>query len=202
MYTYIKKSIPNVYIELEDLMSPELYHNLGNNSYNDYLLDKWILLTDTQVEFHKQHPEASEKEVIFMTLQDKPQLPERTLEDAKQEMIRKIDSYDSSSNINQFIINDSIPAWFTVEERSNYKNSIDSAKVLNIEELSFFVGDTVLSIDTDLAEKMLATIQMYADTCFIVTKQHKLKVNSLSTIEEVDQYDYTTGYPDKLNFKL
>lgn len=48
----------------------------------------------------------------------------------------------------------------------------------------------------------LAQIQLYADRCYIVTETHKSNVNALKTIEEVDNYDITSGYPEKLNFNI
>jgi len=87
--------------------------------------------------------------------------------------------------VNDFIINDTIHGWFTVEERTSYRNSIDSAKLIGIQELSFFVGDNLFTVSVEDAERMLAMIQLYADQCFIVTKQHKININALQTIEEV-----------------
>ena len=49
---------------------------------------------------------------------------------------------------------------------------------------------------------MLAQIQLYADQCFIVTKQHKAAVEALDSIEAVDNYDVTAGYPTKLTFNV
>jgi hypothetical protein len=50
------------------------------------------------------------------------------------------------------------------------------------------------------AKILLAKIQRYADACFLVTQQHKIAVNSLTTIEAVENFDYKTGYPEKLKF--
>jgi hypothetical protein len=49
---------------------------------------------------------------------------------------------------------------------------------------------------------MLAQIQLYADQCFLVTKQHEAAVNALDSIESVDNYDITLGYPTKLVFNV
>jgi hypothetical protein len=49
---------------------------------------------------------------------------------------------------------------------------------------------------------MLAQIQLYADQCFIVTKQHITAVEALETIEEVDAYDVSADYPQRLIFTL
>ena len=120
-------------------------------------------------------------------------------------MIYQIDTYDSSSDVNGFeatVSGMTIEGWFTPEERSNYKSSIDAAKLLGVETLYFYLGDVELAVTPVQAEYMLAQIQLYADQCFIVTKQHKLAVESMETIEEVDGFDYTADYPQKPNFNL
>lgn len=199
MYTYVKRNIPRHYVTLENKLNPDLYSNIGS-TYQDYLYNKYVLLTDEQVAFHNEYPEATVEEVFNLAINDNSE-PARTLEVAKKEMLQKIDSHDASDEVNGFLIN-GIKAWFTVQERNNYKASIDSAKLLGIESLSFFIGDHLLTITPEMAEHMLAAIQLYADQCFIVTKQHKLKVESLESIEEVDLYDYYAGYPKMLEFEL
>lgn len=194
-YTYIKRDIKGYYIEFDEMFNPELYDNIGS-TFQDFLNNLWVLLSDEQVAFHVEYPDASVNEVWNM------QLDQRTLDDAKVEMIEKIDDYDSSNNVNGFTVNGEIEGWFSPEERSNYKSSIDAAKLLGIETLSFFIGDNLLTLPTLMAEQMLAQIQLYADQCYIVTKEHKLAVENLSTIEEVDAFPYTVGYPQKLDFTV
>ena len=195
-YTYIKRDIRGYYMEFNEMLNPNLYDNLGT-TYQDYLNNKWVLLSDEQVAFHNEHPTASVKEVWDMELTP---IPPRTLEQAKTEMIQRIDEYDTSDNVNGFTINDEVEGWFTPEERSNYRSSIDAAKLLGVSGLSFYVGDMLLEVTPTQAEYMLAQVQLYADQCFMVTKQHKLTVEALETIEEVDKFDYTADYPQKINF--
>lgn len=197
-YTYIKRDIKGNYVVLNNILTSDLYSNLGE-TWDDYLENKWVLLTDEQISFKDSNPTAKVKEVFNMELTP---IAERTLEDAKREMKNKIYEYDQSINVNGFTINNEIEAWFTVQERTNYKSSIDAAKLLGVETLSFYVGDVMFNISPAMAEQMLAQIQLYADQCFIITKQHKSMVDSLENIDDVDNYEYMNGYPTKLNFEL
>ena len=43
---------------------------------------------------------------------------------------------------------------------------------------------------------------MYAIDCYRTTEMHKTNVNNLDVIENVELYDYTDGYPDKLEFNV
>ena len=198
MFTYIKHDIKGFYATFEKELNSELYDNLGS-TWEDFIANKWVLLSNDQVEFRKSNPSAKIHEVWTMQLDP---VHVRNIEDAKNEMIGKIEQYDHSGDVNGFTINNSIEAWFTPSERSNYKSSIDAAKLLGLDSLSFYVGDVMLDITPTVAEGLLAQIQLYADQCFIVTKQHKAAVEALQTIEEVDNYDYTAGYPSKMNFDI
>ena len=58
----------------------------------------------------------------------------------------------------------------------------------------------LLEVTPAQAEFMLAKIQLYADQCYIVTKQNKIAVDALDTIEAVDAFNYKGGYPGKITF--
>lgn len=198
-YIYIKYDIPKQYIMLDEALDSELFSDLGS-TFDDFLKNKWVPLSEEQIKFKEENPQASIKEVWEMELRP---IPTQTLEEYKENKINEITLFDESSNVNSFTVNHMLSAWFTPSERSNYKSSIEAAKLLGLNSLSFFVGDMMLEInDISLAELMLAQIQLYADQCFLVTKQHKVNVMNLETIEEVKEYDFTVGYPEKLNFDL
>ena len=197
-YTYIKYDVKGIYVAFDEKFNEELYNNIGT-TYEDYLDNKWVLLSNEQVKFHKENPTATVYEVWNMQLTP---APERTLDDARSEMKSKIENYDSSDAVDGFTINGVLPAWFTVEERSNYANSINAAELLGQETLTFYVGNMEMQVPTSSAKGMLAQVQLYADACYIVTKKHLAAVDALNTIEEVDAYDYKQGYPEKLNFNL
>lgn len=203
MITYIRKSIKGYYIEFPEEIDATYWEGKIGSTYEDFKNDKWIRLSDEQVAFHKEYPEASISQVIEMEI---PKPYERTIEDAKQEKIWQIEEYDRSSNVNSFNVtfgeNNVTSAWLTPDQRSNYKNSIDATKLVGLEEVHPMFNGIQLTIPISTAEMALAQIQLYADRCYIVTETHKSNVNALETIEEVDNYDITSGYPEKLNFNI
>lgn len=202
MYTYIKLSIAKHYVTFEEPLNPEEYNNLGEN-WQDYLDNKWVLLSSEQITFHEENPIASVKEVWDMELTP-PYV--RTLEDAKNEKIQEINDYDISDVVNGFDIerNEEIIAssWLTPTERANYRSSIDAAELVGLTELSLYIGEMPATLPVQTAKLMLAQIQLYADQCFIVTKQHIASVEALDSIADVDAYDVSVGYPDRLVFTL
>lgn len=199
MYTYIKKEIPGHYFRPQEPLTEENCDVLGS-TFEDYLNGKFVPLNEEQIAFAEENPEASIKEIFEMHIEEAiPYV--RTLEDAKNELKHRISLHDHSEEVNSFTVN-GLTAWFTPTERANYKQSIEAAKLVNMATLQFFIEDNLLEVGTSEAEEMLALIQLYADKCYIVTRQHNLAVDKLETIEDVDNYDYTVGYPDKLEFTL
>ena len=135
--------------------------------------------------------------------------PNEDLEKAISDKIAEIKAYDTSSNVNDFTINEIYHKWLTPDERASYKTSIESVKTLIAKNLitddivTFDFGDIKASISTDTATTLLAQIQYYADKCWLVTSAHKKEVRALKTIDEVKAYDITKDYPiEKLNFTL
>ena len=49
---------------------------------------------------------------------------------------------------------------------------------------------------------MRLQLENYAFDCFNVTAAHKKAVSELKSIEEVESYDYKTGYPEMLRMEV
>lgn len=199
MVTYIKKNINGNYVTLDNELDGALHNNVGT-TYEHYLNNWWVRLNDEQVKFHKDNPNASIEEVIKMELKIVPAVD--PLVSAKNKVLSEIRRYDTSDKVNNFIINDAVNAWFSVQERLNYKQSVEAAKLLKEETLDFLVNGAPFTVSVTNAEYMLAQIQRYADKCYMVTEQHKYNVNNLTTVEEIKSYDYKQGYPEMLKFEL
>ncbi|MCQ2137896.1 MAG: DUF4376 domain-containing protein [Bacteroidales bacterium] len=121
--------------------------------------------------------------------------PEELLERAKAERIAELEAYDSSEAVNGFTLGGRT-MWIVPAERTNYLNTMQGAQRLGIESVPF-MGQTIAVGD---AIRMLDAINIYAMQCVAVTDAHETAINALATIEEVEAYDFTIGYPDKLNF--
>lgn len=202
MITYIRKSIKGYYVEYPSEIDSIYWGGKIGTTYRDFLDGKWVRLSDEQVQFHNDNPNASIREVWDMELTP---IPERTLEQAKLEKITQIENYDSSSMVNSFDVtvgDQVVTTWITPDQRSNYKNSLDSAELLGLEEVHPVFNGIQLTLPTSTAKMALAQIQIYADRCYIVTETHKAEVNALEAIDDVDNYDITSGYPEKLTFTI
>lgn len=123
--------------------------------------------------------------------------PVMTVEDAKAAKIAEIAAYSDSDAVNSLTFN-GLKTWLTRTVRDGYDTSITAAKNLGEANVTFMVGDKEMQLPVEQARRVLDLIQRYADACFIVTKRHEIAVRALQTVEEVESYDYTVGYPEQL----
>ena len=115
----------------------------------------------------------------------------------KEVKIAEIAAYSDSDAVNSLTFN-GIKTWLTPNVRANYLVSLDAAELLGETDITFVVEGVQASLPIKQVRLLLAKIQRYADACFLVTERHKIAVRALQTVEEVEAYDYTTGYPEKL----
>lgn len=153
---------------------------------------------DAMLEYQQWRVYCKEAARIFFGI-------ELTLDDIKERKIVEIEAYDNSDAVNSFdiVVNgQTMVAWLTPEKRSDYKNSLDSAELLGMPEVHPVFNGVTLTIPTQTAKMALAKIQIYANQCYGVTAQHKAAVNALTSVTEVEVYEYKTGYPERLVFDI
>lgn len=121
------------------------------------------------------------------------------LETHKKEKLREIDVYDTSSNVNGFFYNGNL-LWLDKDTRTGLVNTLNSADIVGREHINIWFSGLYITLDTVTARQMLAALEIYATDCYNVTAQHKVAVNALNTIEDVDAFDITADYPQRLVF--
>ena len=119
------------------------------------------------------------------------------LKQAKVDKIAEIAAYDTSDKVNGFVLN-GLLVWLDKATRVGLMNSTTIAKAAGKQTTTLWLGGLKLVIDCDKAIQLLSALEMYALECFNVTASHKQAVSELTTIEEVEAYDYKAGYPKML----
>ena len=128
--------------------------------------------------------------------------PEKSpLERAKELVFREIDQYDTSSNVNGFILN-GIQVWLDKDTRVGLMNSITIEKNAGKEQSVLWLNGICITVNCDAAIQMLSSLELYALACYNKTSEHKLAISQLTDVSKVKAYDYTAGYPDKLSFNI
>lgn len=123
------------------------------------------------------------------------------LKQAKVDKIAEIAAYDTSDKVNGFVLN-SMLVWLDKATRVGLMNSTTIAKAAGQQTTTLWLGGIKLVVDCDKAIQLLSALEMYALECFNVTASHKAAVSELTTIEEVEAYDYKAGYPKMLEMSV
>jgi hypothetical protein len=109
----------------------------------------------------------------------------------------KIKAYDQSPEVNGFFINGNI-FWLDKATRVGLAHLADCTEG----DISLVLGTVIIQINSAVAKELLAQLERYAAECYLMTAKHLLAINELRTVEELLNYDYTKGYPEKLTFNV
>lgn len=126
---------------------------------------------------------------------------EDTAEDLKKIKLQEIINYDKSEDVNKFFINN-FSLWLSREERIVIKDRFQREKDAGKEKTRLLYKGLVLELTPDMGIHLINMVSAYADQCFDVTEAHKSALNDLTTKEEIQSYDYTVGYPEKISITL
>ena len=143
----------------------------------------------------------NEQEVLREYEAWKQKWAEKALTIAKRAKIAEIAAYDTSDKVNGFMLN-GLLVWLDKATRVGLMNSTTIAKAAGQQTTTLWLKGIKLVVDCDKAIQLLSALEMYALECFNVTASHKATVNELTTIEEVEVYDYKTGYPKMLEMSV
>lgn len=118
---------------------------------------------------------------------------------AVNEKVGTIEKYDKSSAVNEFTLyGDRI--WLDKDTRVGLVNAANSAKLVGQVNATLGLGSKSYTLPCDTALQMLASLEMYALACYNTTLAHINNVKALGSVDAVNCYDYTVGYPSKLVF--
>lgn len=123
------------------------------------------------------------------------------LQTSKQLKIAEIDAYDKSSAVNGFVLNGAV-VWLDKATRVGLMNSTSITKAMGQPTTTLWLGESKMEVPCDTAIQLLSALEMYALECFNVTAAHKVAVSELTSIEEVEKYDITAGYPAQLRMEV
>lgn len=126
---------------------------------------------------------------------------EPTLEYTIAQKVKEVEEYDTSSAVNSFSLAGN-QMWLDKETRVGLMNSINIEQAAGKQNTVLWFDSVQYEIPIDLAIQMLNALELYALNSYNVTHSHIATVKALSTIEEVKEYNHTTGYPEKLVFNL
>lgn len=197
---YINKDTEGYYFESDEYLERGL-------TYTDFLNGKNIRLSDDQVVYHNDFPDASIKELMDVYKYENgnitwfTQKAPVTLESVKQKKLGQLNAYDNSDAVNSFTIGDE-SMWLTPQQRQQVSMQIQANEDLGREEMTKWFNGKQFTFTLFKWRQMLSSLEVYAGDALNATEMHKANINNLNTIEDIQNYDYTVGYPEKLVFAV
>lgn len=191
MYTYIKIDISEKLLVLDSELDSNLF-NVGT-TFEDYLSNMFVPLSQAQCDFANNNPTASVEEIWNMTLN------ENSLMNALCYKLSEIDAYDSSSEVNEFFYQNQ-SFWLDKDTRVGLMNSTTILMNAGESTTTLWFGNMNVTLPCASVIQMLSALEIYALECYNVTALHKSQVNAMTDIDEINAFDVTIGYPEKLSF--
>lgn len=129
--------------------------------------------------------------------------PEPTAEEllvrAKKDKIGEIEDYDSSYSVNEFHVQGA-SIWLDKATRAGLKLRFEAEKESGKTDTALWYNGIQYPLTVESAINMLLKVELYASECYDNTQRHIAAVSALETVDDLAAYDYTAGYPEKLNF--
>lgn len=111
----------------------------------------------------------------------------------KKYLLKKCELHDKSTHVNGFIYKDQY-YWFDKNTRASLLALASCSEDL----IPLVLRDIIIEIDPDKLKEFLAKLEVYASKCYVNTQKHLKAIKELKSIEDIINYDYTTGYPEKI----
>lgn len=171
--------------------------------------DKGFILkggdTYTSEIYCAEDTELQDYEVVaysdYLRAENKKKYEGKTIEEAKGMLLAEIEAYDTSPAVNGFSLNNTV-VWLDKATRVGLMNSTSITKAMGQATTTLWLGESKMEVPCDTAIQLLSALEMYALECFNVTAAHKKAVSELTSIEEVEKYDITAGYPAQLKMEV
>ena len=154
-----------------------------------------MILADGWVEYMVEKDTVPQESVELSDEQQK----KATLVSARHAKRNEILNYDKSAEVNGFYVGE-LQMWLDKATRAGLLLRFQAEQAQGIIDTALWYNGLQFSLRVDQAIQMLYAIELYASACYDNTQRHLAAVKQLKTIEEVEAYDYTTGYPEKLRF--
>lgn len=172
---------------------------------NQYINDNGEYYTGGSIVIGDVRYISPSEEILILAgyhLVTEPELTEEELlERAKADKIIEIEDYDQSSSVNQFFLAGQ-PMWLDAQTRQTLRISIESYAALGIESVTKWFNGNQFTFPIQAWLAMLNALEVYAAEALNVTEMHKSNVNNMTNIQDIEQYNITTGYPEKLNLSV
>ena len=189
------------------------------NSYLDFLAGKWVLLSEEQVLFKEEHPDATIREVLDMKISENEPEPSQAevieaevFNRTKDRKLDEIRAQDAKSN--KFFISvisegkkvANNEFWMDKDLRNSLLNVTLPALQKNGDTTTKLWSDTTpptsIDVPIDWALNCIPVVEIYAKKTYDMMQGNIAKVYASKTVDEINSIDVESGYPPYITFEL
>lgn len=135
----------------------------------------------------------------FEELVEPTPTPEELLARAKASKIAELEAYNKSDAVDSFTINGKA-MWLDHDLRQQLRISLDALSQAGRETVTKWFDGVEYTYPIDVWYYMLGLVEVYASDALNVTEAHKAAINAKTTVKQVEDYNFQSGYPSKLSF--
>lgn len=177
----------------------KLYTKTINNIPHILPADKIVLIKDDMQIFNPTKEMLLEDEWKIYEPEIHEPSEEEILRMHKEHLKDDILRYDSSDEVNIFYVGE-MPIWLDKSTRAGLMLRFNAEAAIQKTETSLWYNNFEFKLPLTNAIQMLYAIEVYASACYDNTQKHLAEIEKITNLEDLKQYDYTIGYPDKLVF--
>lgn len=112
----------------------------------------------------------------------------------KEILEKKAKLYGDSLEASSFICEGN-KVWLDKQQRSSILNLLNSLKE---DKFELVLHGKIHELETTKVLALLPKLEVFAYKCLVNTTKHLQNIAELKTLKDIMEYDYTTGYPEKL----
>ena len=181
----------------------KLYEKIINGQQHCKPASKIIIIKDGMQTFNPTEEmllaDGWKVHVPVMYEPTEEEINQNLLIDEKEHLKNDIIRYDSSEDVNIFYVQDQ-PIWIDKTTRQTLLFRFQVEQKQGLSETKLWYNNKQYIFNIDAAFNMLYAIEAYAIQCYDNTQRHLAAIEELTTLDELKNYDYRTGYPEKLRF--
>lgn len=126
---------------------------------------------------------------------------EQMLQQAKEALKQRIVAYGESDNVDKLYVN-GVGLWLDKTKRSGLILRFSAEQAKGLTHTTLWEDGTPFNLSIETGFQLIYALEIYASACFDNTQKHIANAKTLTTVDDCETYDYTTGYPDKLEIEL
>lgn len=171
-------------IDGEQVIKPANKIVIDKDGMNTFNPTEKMLLEDGWVEYISHVYESTEEEI---------------LNNEREHKIEEVLKHDSSPEVNCFYIGGQ-EMWLDKATRVGLKLRFDAEIARGHTNTTLWYKGISFNLEIANAVHMLDDIEIYASACYDNTQMHIANITVIEDLEALKNYDYKTGYPEKLKF--